>query len=103
MIRAFLVRGHSMAPQVQDRSLLLVRPLRGEPAPGEMVVYRSNQGGFPVVHRLQGKTAAGWRLQGDANRRSDPWLVSQAHIVGRVWCVFPRLGRLLSFFHQEKW
>ncbi len=33
-----------------------------------------------------------WRLQGDANHRPDPWPVSQAHIVGRVWCVLPRLG-----------
>ena len=50
MIKAFLVRGHSMVPQVQDRSLVLVLPFRRDPAIGEMVVYRSNQGGLSVGH-----------------------------------------------------
>jgi signal peptidase I len=103
MIQAFLVQGHSMIPQVQDRSLVLVRPVRGEPAPGEMVVYRNNQEGFPVVHRIHDKSAAGWRLQGDANYCPDPWPVAPADIIGRVCWVLPRLGRMLSFFHQEKW
>lgn len=103
MIRAFLVRGRSMAPGVPDKSLILVRPLKREPQPGEVVVYWSEEGEFPVVHRLLEKTSGGWRLQGDNNCRPDPWPVPQTSLVGRVCCVLPRLGRWLNRWHRERW
>lgn len=102
MIRAFLVRGHSMAPRVPDGALVLVRSLPGPPAPGAVVVYRHRTRGFPVVHRVQAAGPGGWRLQGDANLAPDPLAVDREAMLGRVWLVLPRLGRLLTFFRQEK-
>lgn len=96
MLRLFFVAGRSMTPVVPDQALVVVRPIKEEPQPGDIVVYRQPWAGFPVVHRLGLQVAGDWLLQGDANTGPDPLPVPLAAMYGRVWLIFPRLGKFLK-------
>lgn len=92
--RLYLVHGGSMAPTIPAGSLIVVAPLRGDPAPGEVVAYRRPGVGI-VVHRVVGREARGVRTRGDANTLRDPFVVPVADLFGRVCWVSPLLGRLV--------
>jgi hypothetical protein len=89
-----------MEPIVRDQALLLVRRLRREPKPGDLVVYQQPMGKFPVVHRLHRRIPGGWLLGGDANPLSDPTPVPETAIYGRVCLILPRVGKFLKILQS---
>lgn len=79
------VHGRSMEPTYHSRDLLLVRG-SGEPAVGEVVVYRTSDrvaSGANVVHRVVAVRDDGRLVtQGDANEFPDHETPSRAEVVG---------------------
>lgn len=88
-----LVNGHSMEPDYLPGDLLVAR--KGEPAIGDVVVYRpgAQYGDAKVVHQIIGGDGeAGWELKGTNNDFVDQWRPTNEHIVGIVQVHFPSLG-----------
>jgi hypothetical protein len=80
-----LYTGASMNPTLVEPELLQVRPYRGERMrPGDIVCFRSPDGGRTVVHRVVAVGADGVRTRGDNNERDDAWVLPAADIDGRV-------------------
>jgi len=80
-----LYTGASMSPTLVEPELLQVRPYRGERVrPGDIVCFRSPDGGRTVVHRVVAVEAQGIRTRGDNNERDDEWVSPAADIIGRV-------------------
>ena len=98
----------SMVPIINRGDLLLVTSPKNAKI-GDIVVYKvSVMGNIPIVHRLIGKETVNgkeyWVIKGDNNPSSDPWLITDDNIVGKVVLDFPLLGyprmllyRLLGF------
>jgi hypothetical protein len=74
-----------MNPSLVEPELLQVRPYRGERVrPGDIVCFRSPDGGRTVVHRVVAVEAQGIRTRGDRNGCDDAWVLPAADIIGRV-------------------
>jgi signal peptidase I len=96
----FLVRGKSMQPYLRDGDLVLTRRRSGQPRPGDVMVYRPERLPFAVVHRVVEADKDGVVVRGDANSHSDPERVPSRRVLGQVWCVLPRAGRLLRLLRK---
>ena len=101
MIRTFLIRGASMEPSIRDFDLVVTTPLKGTPVVGDILVYREGSQGFLVAHRVILVNSWGIIMGGDANQCMDPLLVQRDQILGKVWLIIPRVGRLLALFRRE--
>jgi hypothetical protein len=88
------VTGRSMRPILREGDYLVVRPFRGPPRVGEVVVYA--RGGQIWAHRLLARSPSGNFLltKGDARGRPDAPL-SPGDLIGRAVAV-ERAGRLLG-------
>lgn len=85
----------SMLPVIHRGDILfVVRP--HEYHAGDIVVYRVGVVPYPIVHRLIGQEEVDgqmyWKIKGDNNPTSDPWLITDDNIVGRAVLNFPLLG-----------
>lgn len=77
--------GPSMNPTLQEPDLLEIRPYDERPArPGDVIYFIPPGGGAAVVHRVLRQTSSGAQTHGDNNPQTDPWLLSEAQIKGRV-------------------
>ncbi len=92
----------SMLPIIHRGDLLfVVRP--AEYRTGDIVVYEVSVVPYPIVHRLIGREEVDgtmyWKIKGDNNPDSDPWLITDQNIRGKVVLNFPLLGlpRMLMF------
>jgi len=80
-----LYTGASMNPTLVEPELLRVRPYGGERVrPGDIVCFRSLDGGRTVVHRVVAVGEEGIRTRGDRNGQDDAWVLPAADIIGRV-------------------
>lgn len=97
-------KGLSMNPLLTTPDLLYVKPYREtEVCRGDVVVFRSPDGDFKVVHRVVCVNVEGVRTKGDSNSHIDSWVLKPEDIIGRVerieragrtWRIFGgRLGR----------
>ncbi len=92
----------SMLPLV-NRGDLLVTYMPSEFRVGDIVVYRVETFGYPIVHRIvrieerDGEKV--YVMKGDNNPNEDPWMVGKGNIVGKVAFSVPLVGtpRLLIF------
>jgi hypothetical protein len=98
----YLVCGGSMGSAIPADSLIAVVPLGGEPAAGDVIAYRQREGGGVVVHRVVGREVGGVRTRGDANASSDPLVVADADLLGRVCWVSPLLGRVVRWLRGAR-
>ena len=84
-------RGRSMWPTIRESDTLLLVPLSGEPAVGDVLLFHHD--GRRVVHRLVGLDGDLYILQGDNNYGTEQ--VGRADILARVASVDRRSGRRL--------
>ena len=70
---------------------------------GDIVVYRVESFGYPIVHRIirieERNGERIYAMKGDNNPSEDPWMVGEANIIGKVVFSLPLLGtpRLFLF------
>jgi hypothetical protein len=67
-----VLTGDSMNPFLHSGDLLEVVPLSGELLRGDVIYFRSPDGGKMVVHRIVALTATGAQTRGDNNADNDP-------------------------------
>ena len=101
--RAHVVLTSSMAPTIPAGSLALVASTDPTAVqPGDVLAFRDpgDPDGALIAHRvtvvLRSGAAVGFATRGDANERSDSWLVKPDDVEGTVQGHVPRLGALLS-------
>ncbi len=96
--RQAVVLTNSMAPALQPDDLIFIREASSY-QPGDILTYST--GGLLITHRLVESNAAGFILQGDANKTPDR-PVQPEKILGRTIIRLPYFGRparwLRSFF-----
>ena len=85
------VTGSSMGRTIRDGSVVVVRAGPPDPRRWEVWAY-CRPDGRVVVHRVVGRSDAGWWFRGDAMAGCDPVVPSSA-LVGRVVGGGPLLGR----------
>jgi signal peptidase len=98
------VRGSSMVPTFQHGDLVVVESVATYEV-GQVVAYRVPAGevgeGHVVIHRIIGGDAArGFMMQGDHNTAPDPWMPTQADMVGLASFRVANAGRLINLVQQ---
>ena len=101
--RTHVVVTSSMAPAIPAGSLALVSPTDPDSVrPGDVLAFQhsADPHGPLVAHRVtvvvRTSDAVGFATRGDANQRSDSWLVAANDIRGRVEAHLPLAGALVS-------
>ncbi|MBO3100737.1 S24/S26 family peptidase [Cellulomonas fengjieae] len=91
-----IVSGESMEPTYQTGDLVVTRC--GQPAVGDVVLYEPvDQGGGRIIHRLVGGDGeSGWQVQGDNNTWVDPFVPTDAEVLGIARLHVPRLGMVAT-------
>jgi signal peptidase I len=91
----FVIASSSMTPTLMPGDIVTTSLTNGEIANGTIIVFKSSFGGYEA-HRVVGESSFGkdvyYSTKGDANNRTDSFLVSGAYIVGPVSRVIPKLG-----------
>jgi signal peptidase I len=91
----FVIASSSMTPTLMPGDIVTTSLTNGEIANGTIIVFKSPFGGYEA-HRVVGESSLGkdvyYSTKGDANNRTDSFLVSGAYIVGSVSRVIPKLG-----------
>jgi hypothetical protein len=82
LTKSFIYNGPSMKPTFQTGQLLYVRPNVQDVQPGDVLVYKQNNG--HVVHRVISTNASGYITRGDNNRLKDAAPISPDQVIGRV-------------------
>jgi len=101
--RTHMVVTSSMAPAIPAGSLALVTPAEPDAIrPGDVLAFQHpvDPDGPLVAHRVtvvvRTTDAVGFATRGDANERSDSWLVGSGDVEGRVEAHLPVAGALLA-------
>jgi signal peptidase I len=93
-----VVSGQSMEPTFHTSDLIITRP-KATYEVGDVVVFKVPDGvakGRDIVHRIESRLDDGSFLaQGDNNKTTDPWPITNADIVGAKWVMIPK-GALLG-------
>nr|WP_281362241.1 signal peptidase I [Cellulomonas humilata] len=91
-----IVSGHSMEPTYATGDLVVARC--GEPAVGDVVVYRPTElgGDARIIHRVIGGDATGWQIQGDNNDWVDPFAPTNDEVIGVAAIHIPKVGLVAS-------
>jgi signal peptidase len=98
--RAEVVLSGSMRPHLQPGDMVVVHRIGAEAIRvGQVVSFKSPQGGFTITHRVRSLHAApGGRIavetRGDANNTSEHWTIARSGSVGKVVATVPQVGRL---------
>ena len=91
----FVIASSSMTPTLMPGDIVTTSLTNGEIANGTIIVFKSPFGGYEA-HRVVGESSLGkdiyYSTKGDANNRTDSFLVSGAYIVGPVSWIIPKLG-----------
>lgn len=97
--RVHAVLTSSMAPTIPAGSLAILEPVEPEAlGPGEVIVFRHpyDPDGALIAHRVtvvvRSNEAVGFATRGDANARSDSWVVSAGDVEGRLRAHLPGVG-----------
>ena len=91
-----VARGFSMHPFIRDQDVLTIAPFHDRaPRMGDVAAFILPQTGRLAIHRIVGRTAAGWRLKGDNCLQADG-VVARENIIGRVTRI-ERHGRDVRF------
>jgi signal peptidase len=99
--RVYIVHTGSMVPTYNPGDVVIDRPVRALPRPGEVITFRHSAAPDVVTHRVTDVTAAGLiHTKGDANATADVWDITPAMVRGSVARGVPRLGYLLVFLRQ---
>jgi signal peptidase I len=88
---SFVVASGSMTPTLPVGSVVVTQPVdAGEVQVGDIVVFHDPTGrDRRIVHRVVDTTADGYLTRGDANAVGDPWVITDAHVIGEVRAVTP--------------
>jgi signal peptidase I len=92
--RYAVVEGSSMEPGLERGDLVVVRA-GNEPQIGDVVLYRNDQLGVRVLHRVIDREGARLVLKGDANDFVDDARPRPDHVTGSLWFSIPRAGSAL--------
>jgi signal peptidase I len=83
--RWFVVRTPSMGQAAPVGTLLLTKPTTVVAVRvGDIITFRAPTSGVVYTHRVVSKTPTGLQTRGDINAVADPWVVTDANLVGRV-------------------
>lgn len=95
-----IVSGHSMNPTYATGDLVVARC--GEPQVDDVIVYQpATENGGRVIHRIIGGDGeTGWRMQGDNNDFTDPWLPVADEVLGVARLHLPGVGVAASILLQ---
>ena len=97
--RYAVVDGASMEPALSRGDLVLVRA-GGEPAVGDVVLYRDPEMNVRVLHRVSDVENGRLVLRGDANDFLDDARPRPSEVIGTYWFSIPRVGSILLWFAQ---
>lgn len=87
------VAGHSMTPFLHPGDQVFLSPIRREPRPGDVLLYRRASGQY-VLHRLHRVTADGFLITGDAQTELE-LIPHRAQLLGIVTSAI-HLGKPVS-------
>lgn len=100
-LRLESVNSASMGPAIPKNSLALIEPMSTwEIEPGEVIAFRlPTNRGVEVLHRVVGSSRQPdglfFKTRGDANNATDPLLVPDDDVVGRLRWHVPHLGAVI--------
>ena len=97
--RYAVVEGVSMEPRFSRGDLVLVRA-GGEPAVGDVVLYRDPQMDARVLHRVTDLENGRLVLKGDNNDFLDDTRPLPSEVIGSYWFSIPRAGTVLLWLAQ---
>lgn len=100
--RVYVVHTGSMTPTYRPGDVVIDKPARTAPVPGQVITFRHDASTPDVVtHRVVEVTATGLiHTKGDANPAPDVWDIKPTMVRGEVVHGVPRLGYLLVFLQQ---
>jgi signal peptidase len=96
----YTVRTGSMEPHLHIGDAVLVRPIAGAPAVGDVITFRLPDSGRLVTHRVVAVDGAKIVTKGDANKTPDTWNLTTAMVVGKVIERLPSFGYVFVFLKQ---
>lgn len=91
-----IVDGNSMEPRFRLGDLVLVRT-ESAYGVGDAVVYRNEEMGSFVFHRIVGTDLSRFILKGDNNSWLDSYHPIQEEIIGKLWVQIPKLGNAIEW------
>ncbi|MFC4357880.1 signal peptidase I [Halobium salinum] len=99
---SFVVLSGSMEPAIDTGDAVLVE--RVDPTAveaGDVVTFRDGGASTPVTHRVvevrEGEFGRQFVTKGDANEDSDPGVVTESELLGRVAFTLPLVGYVVGF------
>jgi len=94
-----VVVGSSMEPLLHRGDLAIVRT-GGTYAPGDVVLYKSDEFGANVLHRIESVQGERFALKGDNNGFLDSERPLESQIVGELWLNVPEVGRVTGWMQE---
>lgn len=85
--------GDSMLPFFGADSIAVIQRIDATRLREGMIAVYRNADGEQVAHRVVGRTATGWRVQGYNNDRADSTVVDGSNLLGVVYATFHTAGR----------
>jgi signal peptidase I len=95
-----IVSGASMSPVLQEGDLAIVRTAT-EYRMGEIITYRHPLLG-PIIHRIIDLDGDRFVLKGDSNSWIDSYHPRQEELIGKLWLILPKVGKILSQFKDPR-
>lgn len=93
--RSFLVQSGSMEPAIMTGDVVIINRQK-QYFKNDVITFKDSQERV-TTHRIVDLNQKKFSTKGDANRTSDPELVEEEMILGKVIVVLPKLGYLVTF------
>lgn len=91
-------------------AVVLTGSMHGTIEPNDMIITKSQKsyqvgdivmydgGSSTVTHRIIEVTKEGYLTKGDANNTDDQIPIPEEKVIGKVVCIIPKIGSVISFF-----
>lgn len=93
--KSFLVQSGSMEPSIMTGDIVITNRQK-QYFNNDVITFKDSQESI-TTHRIININQEKISTKGDANRTSDPEIINQSMVLGKVVFVIPKLGYLVSF------
>jgi len=100
-VRPYVVLSGSMEPTVHTGSIVLVMSKPYGYAPGDIITFKHGNDKTATTHRIHSLEMQNgsivYQTKGDANKTTDPGVISPDEVVGSMVLTIPYLGRIANY------
>lgn len=79
-----LVISDSMNPLIEKGDIVLMHKIYAKPEIGDIINFKAPDIDLPVTHRIISISGNQMRTRGDSNPNEDPWMITNASIIGKI-------------------